>query len=82
MSPQSALGRRSQSTGPGGWTKQSGGGGGSGSGELRRRRRQQLPLLAEPARGRGGGRRRLERGGCSRAGGTPGFLEGREWGRS
>lgn len=32
MSPQSALVQRSRSTGPGGWTKRSGGSGGSGSG--------------------------------------------------
>lgn len=78
MSLQSAPVRQSQSTGPGGWTKLSGGGRSSGCGKLRRRRRrrwrQKLPLLCEPARGRGRGRRRWERGRRSWAGGTLGFL--------
>lgn len=59
MSLQSASVRQSQSTGPGGWTRQSGGGSSSGCGKLRRR--QRLPLLCEPARGRGRGRRRWEK---------------------
>lgn len=82
MSLQSAPVRQSQSTGPGGWTGQSGGGGGDCGKRWRRRRwrRQKLPLLCEPARGRGRGRRRWGRGRRSRAGGTLGFLGSCEWG--
>lgn len=79
MSPQSARVRRSQSTGPGGWTKR------------RQRQRQReaeaaaaTAALPPPRAGLGAGQgaETPGKGECSRAGGTPGFLGGQEWGRS